>query len=318
MTASRALGDLRLLSPQLDHEILPDPPSFKKEEIGSAQASGDLTPILFEYYKYVGIVVSVIGHILLESSSYRSINKLHYAILTGLLNRCARLVFSNVATCHEGQFAEATVIVDRCIFESAIKISWFCKNPNDTKFVRFLAEGLRSDLELRDHIQKKIEERHGAIMTIEDRMLRSIRNSFVAAELTAQQIAETKRLPSLADMMIELGLSRLDYVVGQRLGSHHVHGTWVSLLTHYLDADVENGIHNFKPKVEPCEPHKNQFLHTSIVLLDCLGHYIEFAFADDDTAGRWVDFLAALRHDILDVNISSALADTEYLSDAKS
>src|ERR1700730_14057532 len=106
--------------------VLPNPPSFSAEELRRCREGADYTPILFEWYKFVGSLCVVSAHILRTSPGYRPISVQHYHVLAGLMNRCARLMLSNVALSHEGRFGETTAIVDRCIFESGVKIIWLC------------------------------------------------------------------------------------------------------------------------------------------------------------------------------------------------
>jgi hypothetical protein len=101
--------------------LVPDPPAFTDDEIRHCRETGDFRPILFEWYKFVGCLAILLAHIQRGSLAFRPITAGHYHVLIGLLHRCARLMLSNVALSHEGRFGETTAIVDRCIFESAIK-----------------------------------------------------------------------------------------------------------------------------------------------------------------------------------------------------
>src|SRR6266480_119580 len=68
----------------------------------------------------------VAAHIQRSTLAFRHIPSQHYHVLVGLLNRCARLMLSNIALSHEGKFGETTAIIDRCIFETAVKLTWLC------------------------------------------------------------------------------------------------------------------------------------------------------------------------------------------------
>jgi len=48
------------------------------------------------------------------------------------------------------------------------------------------------------------------------------------------RVLTTKKLPDMASMLLDLGENRISYVVLERYGSHHVHGSWPSLRAHYL------------------------------------------------------------------------------------
>jgi hypothetical protein len=85
-------------------------------------------------------------------------------------------MLANIALSHEGKFGETTAIVDRCIFETAVKIVWLCEDPSQEKFDQYLAEGLKTDLEFKAQIESNIAARNGQAQPIETRMLRSTRS----------------------------------------------------------------------------------------------------------------------------------------------
>jgi len=104
---------------------------------------GDFCPILFEWYKYTGVIANIIASIQLESAAAKPVPKPHYGVLIGLLNRCSRLMLANVALSHRGLFGETTAIVDRCIFESAVKVLWLSRQEAEAGFTCYIGEGLK-------------------------------------------------------------------------------------------------------------------------------------------------------------------------------
>ena len=124
-------------APDKENQI-PDAPTFSDEEMQRCRGSGDYKPVLFEWYKFVGSLCCVAAFIRPDSPAYCVISPQHYYVLIGLLNRCARLMLSNVVLSHERKFGETTAIVDRCIFESAVKIIWLCHSASDEEFARSL------------------------------------------------------------------------------------------------------------------------------------------------------------------------------------
>ena len=57
------------------------------------------------------------------------------------------------------------------------------------------------------------------------------------------------------------------------MGSHHIHGTWPSLLFHYLEKSGEG----FAPRGNDASTHANEFLITSLVMARAIRAYCEFA-----------------------------------------
>ncbi len=228
-----------------------------------------------------------------------AIPALHYFILVGLLNRCSRLMLANVALSHEGLFGETTALIDRCIFESCVKIGWLCQSDSDERFVRFLADGLRTEVELKAKIKSDIEKRGGEILAIEKRMLTSIDGHIESSQLSEDQIAATKRLPDLAAMIEGLDQDRLMYIVGQRIGSHHVHGTWPSLRMHYLEENDEGML---RPRDHNCATHVNQYIFVPMIVLGVMNSFIHFIFDEEDDIAPMAGLLKSIEDEITKVN----------------
>ncbi len=263
-------------------------------------------PVLFEWYKFVGHICIFFSQLQRESPAVREISPIHFAILTGLLNRCARLMLSNLALSHNGRFGETTVLLDRCIFESCLKVNWLCHKGNDESFQRYLAGGLKTEIELEKIIEGNIAERDGGeILNIEKRMLSSIERHINAAGLSREEITESKNLPDVSAMLRDLGHDRLIYVVAQRLGSHHVHGTWPSLLLHYLEIDDSGG---FSLRDHDCKTHQNQFVMIPLQVLGAVRSYIGYLIEDEE-AEEIVGLLDSIQEEILSINSKMAGKD---------
>lgn len=287
---------------------LPDPPQFSDEEMQEYRESGDFMPVLFEWYKFVGHVCIFFAQLQRDSPAAKEISPIHFAILTGLLNRCARLMLSNVALSHNGRFGETTALLDRCIFESSLKVDWLCHKGNDENFHRYLAGGLKTEIELEKEIAGNIAERKdGEALNIEKRMLSSIDRHINAAELSREEITDAKKLPDISAMLRDLGYERLMYVVAQRLGSHHVHGTWPSLLLHYLEVD-DNG--EFSLRDHNCETHPNQFVMIPLQVLKAVRSFIVYVI-DGEEAKAIVDLVDSIQEEILKINGEMVESDYE-------
>jgi hypothetical protein len=277
---------------------LPVPPSFTDEEMRHCKETGDYRPILFEWYKFVASLNIVVAHIQRDSPAFRAIPGQHFHVLVGLLNRCARLTLSNVALSHGGKFGETTAIVDRCIFESGVKITWLCTGSSQEKFIRYLADGLKTELEFKAKIDSNIAARHGEILSIETRMLTSITNHIAAAGLTQEQISEAKKLPDLASMLSMIGFDRLIYITAQKIGSHHVHGTWPSLLFHYLEEEPD-GSGTYVPRGHDCSTNVNQFMFVPMVMLAAMSAYVEYVFEKTEDAKVFRDLFDSTEKEIM-------------------
>jgi uncharacterized protein DUF5677 len=265
-----------------DPEIMPKAPNFSAEELERCNRTGDYNPILFEWYKFVGSLNAIVAHIQRDSPAFKPVQARHYHILSGLVNRCARLMLANVELSHKGLFGETTAIVDRCIFESAMKIVWLCQRLEDERFVRYLADGLMTEIEFKAQIESNVVARSGEILPIERRMLASIANHIASSGLSESEVISAKRLPDMASMLAAIGYDRLMYVVAHRIGSHHIHGTWSSLLIHYLEEEVGKPEFSFRPRGHDCETNFNQFAFVPLMVLQALSAYVQFAFEEPE------------------------------------
>jgi hypothetical protein len=264
-----------------NESILPDPPMFSAEDMERCKSSGNYAPVFFEWYKFVASLAFIVSHIEPNSPALRQIPAQHFHVLVGLLNRCARLMLANVALSHEGKFGETTAIVDRCIFESAIKIMWLSLGQTQERFDRYLAEGLKADIELKKQIEANIAARNGIARPFETRMLTSIANVLIAAEMTESEVLAASKMPDVSSIMSSIGYDRLHYVVAQKIGSHHIHGTWPSLAFHYLQKRTEDrGNVKLQPRGHDCDTHINQYMYVSIIVLQAMAGYVGFAMKE--------------------------------------
>lgn len=249
----------------MDNEgLFPLPPDFDNATLDACRKANDFCPILFEWYKYTGLIANNVASIDRRSPAAKQVQNSHYGALIGLLNRCSRLMLANIALSHEGLYGETTAVIDRCIFESCIKVQWLCKMSSTESFDRYLADGLKTELALKGEIEARIASRDGAVLPIERRMLDSISRCLHTSEITDAKVLSTKKLPDLASMLEALDSDKLAYVVGQKIGSHHVHGTWISLLIHYLEQD-EDG--TFRPRDHNVSTHVNQYVFVPLMVL---------------------------------------------------
>jgi hypothetical protein len=273
---------------------IPLPPEITKEQLARCRQAGDFRPVFFEWYKYVGLLCNFCASIRPDSPAVRKLSTLHYAVLVGLLNRCTRLMLANVALSHDGLFGETTSILDRCIFESAIKIIWLSVRRDEECFRRFIADGLKTEVEFKTLIGQMVSERAGVELEIESRMLESINNYITSTGLSEEEITKSKKLPDLASMINSIGGNRFLYIAGQKMGSHHIHGTWPSLRFHYLDE--HDGF--LAPRDHDCPTHVNQYAYISIFLIHAMRAFIEYVCIGQEDAQVFADRFDSIEKEI--------------------
>jgi len=279
---------------------IPQPPTITDEDLRKCRESGDYCPVFFEWYKFVATLCNFFSSIRLDSPAVREITPLNYAVLIGLLNRCSRLMLANVTLSHKGIFGETTALIDRCIFESCVNADWLCHKNSEDALLRFVADGLKTELELKRKIESNIADRVGkGTLEIEKRMLASIERHIASSNLTETEITNAKKQPSLASMIDGLGQDRLMYIVGQKIGSHHVHGTWPSLHSHYLEKDEEGTL---RPRDHDCPTHVNQYIMIPLMVLNTMKVYVRFIFSSQEDVTPMESLIESIEQEILTLN----------------
>lgn len=293
----------------IESQLPPDPPEFEEELLSQCNQTGNWIPVLFEWYKYTGRSAIFIASIEPKSPAVKQLNPIHFSILIGLINRCARLMLSNVVLTHEGKFGETASIIDRCISESAIKLRWLCKKSSNDYFKRFMADGLKSEIEFQNKIQENIQNHNGSIMVIEERMLKSIDRYISSSGLTPEEIENLKKLPNFATMLNDLHLDSLSYTVIQRMGSHHIHGTWPGLMCHYLEEN-ENG---YSLRDHDCSPSINQYVLIPLLVVEALCDFVDFIFGDIEDSEVFKYWLEGIKEEILKIHAIVSHQDIEFI-----
>jgi uncharacterized protein DUF5677 len=287
--------------------ILPEFPTFTDDLVAECKRSGDFRRILFEWYKHVALVAINLACIKRGSAALRAIPAIHYGVLIGLLNRCSRLMHSNIALSSTGLFGETMMLLDRSIFESAITLLWLCEENADEAFQRFVLNGLQAEIALKAEIDKRCMTR-GHRVAIEDRMLKSIQRYFTVSGVTEAEVTAAQRLPNLAAMVQRIGQDRLAYVVGQKITSQSVHGTWAGLLTHYLRWEVGEEFH---PRDHDCEPHVDQFVFVPLTVLSAAKGFCSYVIEDAESRQQGLDRIQQIEREIHSVHRLVVGADLE-------
>lgn len=288
---------------------LPQIPTITQEQLEQCRTSGDYCPILFEWYKFTGELCNFFARLRPDSPAFIQIEPLYHGIFVGLLNRCSRLMLANIKLSHQGLYGETTAIIDRCIFESCIKIIWICNKKSTERFQQFIADGLKTELRLKEKINEKITSRENKKLVIENRMLESIDKYISSSNLTEEEIKDIKKLPSLFDMVTEVQ-DDLSYIIGQKIGSHHVHGTWPSLFMHYLSLD-KNGF--YAPRDHNCATHENQYVIMPLFVLRAIEAYVQFIISEQPTKNNCLGLIKATKNEILKLNKEIVGDDFELL-----
>lgn len=285
---------------------LPELPVIDDETMESCHVSGDFRAAMFEWYRYVGMLAMSYAS-LKDAGALRLMQQRNYATLIALLARCSKLMRSVlILSADGGRRGESTSVLHRSIVESAVKLRWLCQPGTEERFDRFIVDGLKTELYLRKDIERRIAQR-GHTLNIETRMLASIASTLAHSGVTEAAIQSTPKLPDYATMLRELGNDPLAYTVYQRIGSHAVHGTWVSLLVEYLETN-EDGELALRDTIDT---NLNLYLAAALSVLDALDAFARFITLNPRTIEALQEPLDIARENILAIRNASIGADYE-------
>ena len=99
-------------------------------------------------------------------------------------------------------------------------------------------------------------------------------------------------------MLSTIGFDRLIYITAQKIGSHHIHGTWPSLLFHYLEKEPHR-TGTYVPRGHDCSTHVNQFMFVPLVVLAAMSAYVEYALEKTEDARTFKDLFDSTEKEIM-------------------
>ncbi len=276
-------------------DFLPNPPEFSDDDYAHCIETGSVMPMVFEWYKWTGLATNQVASIDPRSPGCRKLLAVHSAALRGLLNRCSRLMLSVLKLASFGKHGEATKLLNRSVAETANIIRWLCRENSPEAFERYLAEGLKNELKLKDDIHANIAERGGDKLVVEARMLRAVDELISLAGMTEAQVRAAKPLLDRASMFRKLSLPDTAYIVVQRLGSHAVHGTWPDLLFHYLEQ--QDGEFVLRDNVVP--PEDTELASAAMFVLEAVAEYATLLCLESDLGLELSQVMVSARDELV-------------------
>lgn len=216
----------------------------------STKAGGlELDKLAFDLYKETAGVLIVCASSIV---SYEDLSEVRFnrnqAICIGLLVRIVKFMKATLAILSHGdELGEVILALLRCIGESAINVRYLILKNDDSLFDQYVKVSLGPEGELYDLIKGDIDQREGEALPVETRMLASIER---LCKISGIKIEEVNRKHiewggSMRSRLKALEIERA-YASVQRIPSHAIHGTWVDLALHHLEAKPGG----FAPKFE--------------------------------------------------------------------
>jgi hypothetical protein len=254
---------------------------------------GDLAvKLMVEITSYVCVAASTTG-------SKPAWDRDHAAV-GGNMVRLYKLLHSVLdQTCQRRQ--ETSFILARLVFETIVNIRYMIKEFSSKLIDAYVGYSFRHERKLRDTIQDNINARHGVVLPIEDRMLKSIDRSAAAAGISLDDVDFKQKGPwggkNLFDKSEAVGLDQA-YLAAFGGPSHSVHGNWHEIYGNHLNWDEKDG---FTPNLDWHRPRPQLLLAICNLVIDALEGY--FAFMGGESAAKtFADRFSDLRDRVFELN----------------
>lgn len=253
--------------------LIPELPDVEEAK-SQIEHSGDHRPVLFEYYKFSGILANFVASIQFASQAVKHKDEKEWAVLKGLLNRISKLILINIKMSSDGFSGEGTLIIDRCIFESACKAQWLMSAKRGDEFRRYFADGLKQEIEFSEYVKSVADQLNRDLTEFEQTLVRRVNTTVAASGMTCDEVMSTPKIENLKAIAKSVGASDLTYMINMQLGSHAVHGTWPALLSHYLQRNTDG---NFLARDADCETADVQYFSVTIKTLGTIKTWCDWA-----------------------------------------
>jgi hypothetical protein len=198
----------------------------------------------------------------------KKINK-EEAVIGGNLTRLAKLNISFLQNICEGKL-EICYIINRCIAETAVNTKFLLIEGEERAIRNYIKYSLITEKELWETILTNIRERGGEVLPIEERMQKSIQNSFDKSDFDLEEVKRSSKWKSIKERA-NLVAGEMFYSVFYGIASHSIHGNWQDILFNNLKK-VDDG---FELNFEWNSP-KPQIIEGAILLnLDIIKTFCE-------------------------------------------
>lgn len=205
------------------------------------------------------------------------------AVVGGNLTRLIKLNTSFLQNICEGKL-EICYIINRCIAETAINTKFLLIEGEERVKRNYIKNSLITEKELWETIITNVKDRSGDVLPIEERMQRSIQNSFDKSDFDLDEVKRSSKWKSIKDRA-NLVAGEMFYSVFYGISSHSIHGNWQDILLNNLKK-IEDG---FELNLQWNRP-RPQIIDGAIILnLDIVKIFCERELQNDTTASLIIE-----------------------------
>lgn len=154
------------------------------------------------------------------------------AVVGGNLTRLIKLNTSFLQNICEGKL-EICYIINRCIAETAINTKFLLIEGEERVRRNYIKYSLITEKELWETILSNVKDRSGDVLPIEERMQKSILNSFDKSDFDIDEVKRSSKWKSIKERS-NLVAGEMFYSVYYGISSHSIHGNWQDILMNNL------------------------------------------------------------------------------------
>jgi hypothetical protein len=205
------------------------------------------------------------------------------AVVGGNLTRLIKLNTSFLQNICEGKL-EICYILNRCIAETAINTKFMLIEGEERVKRNYIKNSLITEKELWETILTNVKDRSGVVLPIEERMQKSIQNSFDKSDFELDEVKRSSKWKSIKERA-SIVAGEMFYSVFYGISSHSIHGNWQDILFNNLKK-IEDG---FELNLQWNRP-RPQIIDGAVILnLDIVKTFCERELQNDPTTSLVID-----------------------------
>lgn len=272
-------------------------PKYSNTEIEKFNSEDNFMDAYVELLKQtIELIYRVVGLKYCDNEGIpKKINK-DEAVVGGNLTRLIKLNTSFLQNICEGKL-EICYIINRCISETAINTKFLLIEGEKRVRRNYIKYSLITEKELWETILSNVKDRSGDVFPIEERMQKSILNSFDKSDFDLDEVKRSSKWKSIKDRA-NLVAGEMFYSVFYGISSHSIHGNWQDILISNLKK-LEEG---FELNLEWNRP-RPQIIDGAIILnLDIVKTFCERELNGDTTGNLIIEKCKVLNEYHSDLN----------------
>lgn len=279
------------------NEILNISPKYTNADIEKFDSEDRFMDAYVELHKQsIELIYRVVGLKYCDLDGMpKKINK-DDAVIGGNLTRLIKLNTSFLQNICEGKL-EICYIINRCIAETAINTKFILIEGEDRVKRNYIKSSLITEKELWETILTNVKDRKGGVLPIEERMQKSIQNSFDKSDFDLEEVKRSSKWKSIKERA-NLVAGEMFYSVFYGISSHSIHGNWQDILLNNLKK-IEDG---FELNLQWNRP-RPQIIEGPVNLnLDIVKIFCERELTGDTTSNTILEKCEILNKYLLDLS----------------